>query len=206
MATVIFNEITLRKKINGILQSDKQILNRAFYAANTRFTAAKKDLLQEYDESKVTEELKEGNAAQTTLLPDDYGNIFSFLGIPVEAKPAETIREFLDQNIELDNIPYTEETAQKVNIKFQVLNPTDEQLFEATPLPWGNMSIVKAISEGLNNFGLYVYHKFFGKESRSKTGLQRKDERAWMSAPNEALGIRWVLEMVRDFRKKFGKQ
>ncbi len=206
MATASFNVISIRAKIEAELKKSRY-QGLATSAANTRFVIAKQILLEDFDKSQITEELNQGNTAVTTLLPDSYGNLFSFLGFPAEEQPAQELRAYLQSRIVMGRNPKFSGTNNKYTYSFPVQNPSIQEVYDAFPMPdnWSSKSWVYAIEKGIGTFSLYVYHRFFGANSRSKTGLQRTKPRKFISIPDRALKIPYITPLLEAFRAKFNK-
>jgi hypothetical protein len=199
----ILNEISFQNKMGKALNS-KRFGGIAFNAANTRFVAAKENLINEYSESEITKEINEGAGASSNILPK--GNIYSFMGFELGDRPAIELQNFLQQNIKIFNNPSFRNNIQKNRVfyEFPVQSPTLRDIYEneqfATPENWSNKSWIYLIENGVNNFAYFIYHEFFGDYSRSKTGLQAEHPKK--GAKNKVLGIPWISKILNNFKSR----
>ena len=65
-------------------------------------------------------------------------------------------------------------------VEFDVLLPTDEQLYSLTPLPWTTKSWIKGVEKGITNYTQTVFQErkgrgtLFDSHSRSGVAIQVK--------------------------------
>lgn len=130
---------------------------RRFATAQAKavFQEAKAELLAEFDEDPITQEIEEGpDKVGSSLLPGGYGNLFSFLGFYDDEKPIEELRAFLEHNITLVETPIT----QSFKYLFKVNVPSKEEVAEVTPMPFGTAkSWALAVENGVPGFNQYLF-------------------------------------------------
>jgi hypothetical protein len=180
MAT-IYNKISIQNKIAKTFK-ESRYKNFAYNAANTRFIAAKQNLIEDFDENPVNKEILAGPVtADSNFL--ERGNLFSFIGFNNDAEPVQELRDFLVENIEIQNEPEFNIKGTTFIYQFPIQVPslseiddfTSMEKYANSPNSYTTRSWVSIVRNGLGGFGSFLYHRFFsGKYSRSLTGLQNK--------------------------------
>lgn len=201
----LINEISIKNKIGNSLKQ-KRFQGFAYQAALAKTTTATRELLKDYDEHPVTQDLNGGNVSKDSVLP--YGNLYSFLGFNVGEQPASDLRDFLENNIEVLNEPNfrNDQKRNRVFYEFPVIYPSLQEIYNneqfACPSDLSTKSWPQIIQDGIGTFASYVYHEFFaGDFSHSKTGLQRKKPRKNIS--DKVQGIKWLSEIFANFKDRF---
>jgi hypothetical protein len=187
----------------------------------------KDQLLDDFDNHIVTQELEEGPAAENIsgTLPglSRGGNLFSFIGFNDGDNPTASIRSALKALVESPDNAFSSSFAKgsppSVIFTFRVKIPTldeinafmeDDALFPdgysggfwLTDLEKGNLT-------GLSS---YIYDEEFGayEQSRSGTGLQAKTRQGKsgkggklikIRGGDKAKGIKYVEKLLQDFAK-----
>ena len=175
-----YDKVFVKTEIERIIRKNSPGTQKFFRnAASARLIGYKNNLLEEYEDSSITKEIRGGPTAENesgTL--DENGNLFSFIGFDSDAgNPAEEFADYLDGRITLENTGKYYSDGQGTRIEFNVLAPTKEEIESAFPMPWEPGSWVFKVSEGISGLGEYIFHKFLPKPpSRSTTGLQMKYE------------------------------
>ncbi len=205
MATITLNTISITKKINKALGSQRY-KTFATRAAETRFNITKDKFINEFDNHDVTQELLEGPTADNISgILYGYGNLFSFFGFPSNTNPIERLRNYLINNIRILKTPTFVETSKGVIYNFQVKTPDADDIYGITPMPdgWSDMSWVEAVEKGIGTLSYYIYHLFFGDPSRSGTGLQLKKRRKWIKIKDRTKRTPYVVNLLKEFIGRF---
>lgn len=170
-----FNRQQIAKEIRPAYPS---LTPLALNNAKREFDAAKADLIREFLEHDVTQEIKGGNTANNISHTLDRGNLFSFIGFE-EGTEDEVIANVVE---ELEEKTYLEEglvgkpvvNNNVIEYRFRAYTPNKGDLEEVSKMPWDEgQSWLYGIEEGISGFGQYIFHKFFSK-GRSHTGLQKE--------------------------------
>ncbi len=149
------------KQMNGLSQGN----------AKRKFNASHRELLEDFDDHEVTQELNEGAGAEniTKSLPD--GNLYGFIGF--EENPIPKLREVIDSSVKIDTKSFTTSIrGNTFNYKFDVEVPTKTQLEEASPMPdWPTSgSWTTKIEKVISGLEYYLYKA----AGRSRAGIQIK--------------------------------
>ena len=132
------------------------------------FKKIKEEMLSEFDDHPVTEELRQKTNASSSAFVS-RGSLFGFIGFDRSDEPTRIVREMLNSS-ELKFIRIKKEI-----VDFKVFYPSREELFEATPLPWASgRSWLKGIESGLSGLGLYL--NIESDQSRSGGGIQSESD------------------------------
>ncbi len=193
-------------------------IEQAFKEAQAIFESDKQEMLKEFDNHPVTEEIKEGpdgtNISQTL---GGYGNLFSFIGFDRSDKPTEPVREVLDQSTTIQKVGrgavYNKDS---IDYSFPVFIPLmDVELQNAAPMPWGTArSWLKAIENPLGGLNYYLYRRNydFGEISHSGPAIQVNGEKANQAAAaaySAKIGnpvfkpISYLTEILNKFKAKY---
>ncbi len=143
----------------------------------------KEKFINEFIEHPFSQEIEAGpQSSNTSGSLDGKGNLFSFIGFPVDQKPIEEVVDILEKEIKLKG------RIQGRNVKGQfkaggdnllfdypIEGPTKEEMFDRTPLKWEpTRSWLKGLEQGIAGFTSYIYWKTAG---RSTGGIQANDGR-----------------------------
>lgn len=127
----------------------------------------KKAMISDFLNLPVTREILAGpKSTNTSGTLGGYGNLFSFIGFSEGDKPIEPIVQLLSQtNFRVSR--FSPNGTAKLIIEL----PSKDQIFKATPLPWGaGISWAKRIEVGMSGLGMYLNTQ--SDKSRSSTGVQ----------------------------------
>lgn len=135
------------------------------------FEAIKQQMIDEFENHLITREIEAGESSSNisgTL--SGYGNLFTFIGFQEGDNPLSEVR----RRLEATTIRKTSYRGGKW--EFITTEPTKEELFAMTPLPWASgRSWMDGIETGLSGLGYYLYIR--GKDlkgSRSGPAIQLK--------------------------------
>tara|TARA_R100000005_G_C4994307_1_gene201315 strand:+ start:965 stop:1591 length:627 start_codon:yes stop_codon:yes gene_type:complete len=173
--------------VNKILKNynfkgSKQLQNTAYRAAVKKAKEVKKEVLKEFNKHEVTKEIEQGPKGRSSSLLGGTGNFFGFLGFEKGSKPVAILREALDASFTVNKQRGRLKKVSKnvFTVEFDVLLPTDEQLYSLTPLPWTTKSWIKGVEKGITNYTQTVFQErkgrgtLFDSHSRSGVAIQVK--------------------------------
>lgn len=207
MAKVIINRINFSNKINGALTRNrfKGIVGNA---AQARFDFRKDELLKDFEDSEITQELRAGAKATNSVLP--YGNLASFVGLSNSNQSIAELRLFLDNKVSFNKNQSPEFIKSKkgVTYEFKVKSPTLQEIYDAFPAESSySKSWIQVIHDGYGTFIYYVFSLmgFHSANSISGTGLQRPTKRKWMKVANSSPKFPWINEILKKFKDSFPK-
>lgn len=155
----------------------------AFGAASSKFNASKKELLDSFENSPITQEI-EGGSSESNLSNTlgGYGNLTSFLGFEKSSKPIDRLRQLLVEDIQItiDNPKIIDNGNNTISFKYRFELPDKKELTAETPLPAyaGGKSWIDVVEGGdKSGFVHYLYslRRNF-PTSRSGPAIQVKNE------------------------------
>lgn len=157
---------------NFFVEIDRQVLNtravqkEAALLAENKFNAAKQEMISEFENHPVSQEIKSGPLGPNSLYIDGVNNagngnnLFSFIGFDDSETPVDDVVRFLEQSITMVKRP---ELNYKKNLfRFRVRYPTtkDEQLAKAAPMPRGtSINWIYAIERGISGINSYFFDR-----------------------------------------------
>jgi len=125
----------------------------------------KKQMIQEFMNHPVTEELMNGyNAENISNTLNGNGNLFSFIGFESGDSPIIPIIEMLEKI----NVSFTRSNNNIITAS--IILPSARDIFAITPMPWASgRSWAKGIESGISGIGFYIQK--YG-QGRSEGGVQ----------------------------------
>jgi len=195
MSTLNMNSILL--KVTKI----KKTQALAFKKIDGIVNVQKVQLLEEFDASPVTKELLAGpDLSSSAVLPDRYGNLFSFLGFDRNKEnPIVPVRKLLE-NIRLLRKPI----VNRIKLTFILKVPRQSDFDKASPMEWeSGRSWISAVTHGIGTFSHYMFSLKAGRfksPTRSGTGIQVASD--IHSTSQYLAGIGYVIGMVGKFKRK----
>lgn len=129
------------------------------------------EFLKNLSDHPVSKEIAAGpSATNRSGTLGGYGNLFSFIGFPVDEKPITFLKSLFYKS-KITKVRLT--SAQNGRYSIQTNFPSKEEIFEQTPLPWqSDRSWLQGIEQGLSGFQQYFRVNIF--YSRSGAALQAK--------------------------------
>lgn len=172
------NRVALEERMTEILgKNPRYLLNHAREHAEEQLEEVRNDVLSEFDDHRVTKELRQGNRAITSVLP--YGNLFSFIGFDAGFSPTTNLRILIKNGIRLTGT-YDYNRRLK-RYYFRVVRPSRMQVEDETvdDVEWAinSGSWVFAIEEGISGLNHYFFKSRTAQLPRSRSGpaLQSKN-------------------------------
>lgn len=184
VGSIIINSAHIKDKIERFSFPKAQSYARK--EAKIILTERKKQFLQKFQSHRITKEIEGGESGDGTL--DVSGNLFSFIGFDQGSTPIQDLYEYLEESIFLPETPGQYNAADKtISFKFSLPNPEGiKDVTDLSKYTHGNnktnygagRSWVYSIERGIPGLSQYKYSeddKELGGDSRSGTGLQRKN-------------------------------
>ena len=168
--------------------------------AKVRFNKAKAELMQDFLNDAVTNEIRGGNAVSNSSgTLGGYGNLFSYIGFYEDFDAIAPVQQYLKQfafNATVSN-------AGRGVLTLKVKWPSIKEIEAITPMPWeeGN-SWVTGIERGISGFGHYMYNLAAGK-GRSGAAIQKKSQTGVVST---FATRRYLPTMLREAKRKLKKR
>lgn len=200
-AKILINRISIENKLKRNL-TQKSYLNLAQRNAEIRLNEAKRNLISDFNESEVTQEILAGPTLENSKFLD-RGNLVSFLGLENPEQSIALIRNKLETQIKLDNSPNFIQTKTGLIYEFRVETPSLQEIYDSAPSSWSSASWIELVQRGVNNFLAFIYFRFYKPVSRSGHGLQNSRAK---SKGGKVLGIPYVKEMIDRFKERFGRR
>jgi hypothetical protein len=163
MAAIDFTEF------NKEILSSNEFIIAAREEATKVLEKQKEQLIKEFNESAVTQEIEAGpTATNKSGTLGGKGNLFSFIGFDESDNPIAPVRQLLN-SIQLGAVK-SKNTAKGI-IEFNIEMPSEEDFEAVTKMPWENgRSWLFDIERTISGLGQYIYGRF--NNSRSGTGLE----------------------------------
>jgi hypothetical protein len=174
MSNVSFkvNYLELGKIFEQKMDSDSRIANMVDDHIKRAFEKNKNLLISEFNNHKITVELKNGpGASNISNTLGGYGNLFSFLGFFQSRNPIEELENLLS------TMSIRKTTRKGKTFYYRINLPTKSQISDATKMNWGSGSswayaVENGDFNGDANLSHYIYKTWI--KGRSKMGLQAK--------------------------------
>ncbi len=177
--------------------------------------SAKEQLLEDFDESAITQEIEEGPTADNisgTL--GGYGNLFSYIGFHAGDNPIDILRRILKskKNYSIEKPPdiKTFISTQRVEVRYKISYLSLEDIVAQMgkdgeyPEGWRTGNFLYGIEHGIFGLSYYLYDEKFNKyeQSRSTSGLEAKGkdgELIVIRGASQSKPSKWISEMIRNF-------
>jgi len=156
--------------------------------AENRFNAAKIEMINDFEQNEITQEIK------------NEGELFGFIGFDQGTDPTAPLQDVLEKETVFVSSKLGEASTNKVQYKFSLRIPT-ESIKKATPLPFEKgKSWAEGIEKGISGFGNFLRGIFKSPDpSHSGKGLQAQNQ-----VRNEEFQRRdYLSKIFRDFVSKF---
>lgn len=148
-------------------QYSKKFATRVSSRIRASVAAAKKQMLAEFEQHSVTQDLDSG-AGSSNLMGG--GDLFSFIGFNSGDRPTNALRAFLLNSLKVSIVRVSNG---EVGVEFRINVPTKEQLEGLTPIPWAaGRSWLREVEIGIPGLGQYLVKD--SPASRSGAAIQVK--------------------------------
>ncbi len=168
--------------------------------AQRRANIAQEDMVEAFEEHKVTQELEAGpDYSGPSIIhyfnSEHDANLYSFIGFRAGTDPVSVLRELLKFPIKVQL-----STRSNNTYYFKLLVPTVEDIEKATPMPddyvSGNFSWARGVEDG-DLFGIGEFLTIKASSSRSGGGIQVKLDTPTGSSIDKTPYITDILEAFR---------
>lgn len=190
------------EQINAKLLNSRRVREVMRGKMQEKFDDAKDELVKEFLEHKVSQELldpSKGNISGT-LDGKDNKNLFGFIGFDAGSEPILEVAAKLENETQLSK---ESPIIKGKKMIFKILHPSLKELYQSTPMPWeSGRSWLYGISHGISGFGNFLagYFRNLGV-SRSGQGIQLEESiRSDSFKPRKD----YIEPMIAKFRAKFG--
>lgn len=186
---------------NDIRRAANQYKGVALGATLSRFRRFKNEMIAEFLNHKVTQEIQAGPNSEAISGVLSRGNLFSFIGFSENDDPITQIVNVLEDSTILDRSPEIDFQGNLLTFSYNILTPTRDEIAKASPLPWQiGRSWALGIEEGISGVNEYLFHRYFPRErSRSTTGLQSRTRGMGTAfTPTE-----YITKILQNFKSKF---
>jgi hypothetical protein len=163
------------------VRTAKQVKDLAYKSAQEKAKEAKKELIQEFDQNRITKELEAGsgntkNISRTLLgLPYGQGSLYGFIGFVDGTNPIDEVRSYLKGTGHVNKSARLQKRGVRGgSYEFKVEVPDMNAIEALTPMPWeGGRSWTRAIERGISGLSNYMLNH--SASSRSGQGIQSKN-------------------------------
>lgn len=176
---IILNVSQIKDKIARFSYPKAQVIGREKAAVivknhKTRF-------LSKFQSHPITEEIESGASAAGSLQVD--GNLFSFIGFESGSEPIQDLYDYLKDSIKFIDLPGIYNAAAKT-LTYKMAKPDPDRIKTVTDMAnytdnWSHgKSWVSMVEHGIPGLNKYKYSEdptVFGEDSRSGTGIQRRN-------------------------------
>jgi len=178
----ILRENQVRKEIKNVVNKEVELINKKF--------------LDAFDTHPITIEIEAGpRASNISGTLDGVGNLFTYIGFSRGDRPIANLRKLLEK-YEVQYHPHEK------YIKINIIVPTKQEIFAATPLPWASgRSWADSMERGLSGLGQYLYRDSGVSTSNSGYAAQTKSRLRGGKFRN----IRYMSSLLNDYYKELRK-
>lgn len=198
----MINPITSRNIIQRELMKQPAALKKlrafALREVETNIKRVQREMLNEFNNHPITKELEMGpNGQNISGTLGGKGNLFTFIGFSKNEKPTSIIKEYLM------NIHVTYKRMEKGRFIFDIVYPSKQDLFDATPMPWASgRSWLKGIELGMSGLGNYL-HKQGRTINNSRSGPAIQSE--GKINPGKFSNTSYISKIINNFVSKIEK-
>ena len=198
--------VVIRENLLNTIISSRALKESTEREAKKIVKTAVKDMLEEFDNDPVTEEIKSSESNpdadnNITGTLGGYGNLFSFIGFEAGDNPTDKVREVLKTARMLQkSASRVSKSGRTIVYHYPVSIPNRDAIEKASPIPWERgRSWIFGIEEGISGLGQYLRGVFnTPKPSRSGGGVQvKKTLRGGGFMP-----MKYMSDILRNFRDR----
>jgi len=177
-----------------------RVQRQAYAAVAEKVNEVKADLLHDFNTHPATREIEAGPELESSdVLPNSYGNLYSYLGFEDGRNPTMPVREKLEA-ISVQSRP--EIRGETINFKVNI--PTEEELEEISFMNWeAGKSWLSAVERGLSGFSSYLF-TLSRNVGRSGAGIQTGNNMG-RSGGKYFVGTPYLFDMLKKFRSRLNK-
>lgn len=157
------------------------------------FEQIKKEMLMEFLQHPITQEIQSGPTASNISGTLSHGNLFSFIGFEAGSDPISPIIQVMEET----SISFY--SRRRGEFLAKIIMPSPVSIFSVTPMPWANgRSWAKGIESGISGLGFYINKQDTG---RSEGGIQLKGKVRAGSFKN----TKYISDLISKYKKKFSE-
>lgn len=179
-------------------ESASTVKNFAEKSLLVTFEKLKTEMIKEFLNHPVTEEIKRGPTTQNTSgTLNGYGNLFSYIGFYDGDDPIEPVlEEFKKSTIVFSKLV-------DGGALWNIYIPDKEDIWAASPMPWAiGRSWAKGIETGISGVGYYLYtEREKLKNSRSGTAVQTST----IIGRPRFKNVKYISEILAKYEKKISQ-
>lgn len=159
----------------------------------TRFEEVKDDLLRNFDQHPVTQEVANPDSENISNTLDGYENLYGFLGIPIGTDTVGAVRSVLEKGVKIRGSITISKKSGMATFKFTV--PNLEDFDSAARLEWDTRNWVEGIEGGISGFQYFMNVK----SGRSGRGIQIRAGLRGGKFKNR----KYMSQLLNDFKRSF---
>jgi hypothetical protein len=173
----------------------KEIRNEMEKEALKKFQEIKDEMIQEFLNHPVTQEIKAGpSASNSSGTLGGVSNLFAFIGFEELDDPIKPIIDLLNST------KMTYGGLSPMGIKFIIFLPEARDIFSATPLPWATgRSWAEGIEKGISGLGFLLRNS--SNSSRSGAAIQSSVK----IRSGKYKNTQYISYIINKYDKKFKK-
>lgn len=158
--------------LSQAIANNRDVQQQMRRLAEEKLAAAKSELISEFENHPVTQEIQNGASANNSSgTLGGYGNLFSFIGFDSSSSPISAWVSFLNRKIALSKSkPSGQRTTKNgFELSFSVNSINENEMVSNAGMPWeGGRSWITAIERGISGFSYFITKKL----GRSGGGVQ----------------------------------
>jgi hypothetical protein len=187
--------IKIPKSIIEDIERKSQKVKKTDYTKTFKknFDKTKEEMIEEFLSDPVTVEILSGpSGGNISGTLGGNSNLFAFIGFNSGDNPIDPILTLLN------NITYKDSGESNKGRKFSVMMPTNDDVFNVTPMPWATgRSWAKGIESGISGLG-YLLNKSTSS-SRSGVAIQAKSSVRSGKFNNRP----YISALLKKYKEKF---
>lgn len=202
------------KEINKKILNSKSMRQEATKLAQASFLPAKAELINEFINHPVSQEIAAGPYAPKSKYLEGVsdGNLFSFIGFNAGDSPVENVKDFLEEAVTMTKNPQL--SYSKASYRFIIRYPTikDDQVSRVAPMPRGtSVNWLYAIERGISGINSYLFDRTRAfKTSASGPAIQAKvggaagGQDQQLRSGGRFKNVSYLTKMINNFIKRIG--
>ncbi len=173
---------TRQLRISVAKKAEKTLVREVRQLVQLDFDTKKDIFLHEFEANEVTQELRAGpeGSSSDQRISNTGGNLFSLIGFEASDRPADELKEYLDESIRLGRTAAGKVRGNSVSfstpVRIPTINEVDSAMATKVPL-WSGRAFTSMIAKGVTGLPRYLFdlNKRFAT-SHSGTAIQVKKD------------------------------
>lgn len=193
----INKKVLQEKAMQGL--TEKRVQDELYNKVNQAFLRKKQELISNFENHPVTQEIRAGvDAANTSgTLFGGYGNLYTFIGFYAGDDPTQIVVQAFRNQTRLIKKAEVYIKGNRVYYDYRVVYPDKDNLADISPMPWEGGSWLLNIEKGISGLGYYMYTNFTN-QSRSGRGIQSKSQ---VRGGGVFKRVSYISAILRSFEK-----